>query len=194
MVSLFPRSNIREPLIKKKVKSNSDEENSTVGLPPTKQKYLKYTLDTGNAENLVGYELCEIEHSNSGSLPDNDRPISQFYIRSGVKVIGKTIIIRLIGNIKIFDNSISTKKWLSESPLGKHLIGSHQIKGRGRNIQVNIQKDANIEMSSVTQLGDHKVNTWCVYDKDFSVRVISPILPKVDFINTMLPNIIVPNN
>ena len=48
-----------------------------------------------------------------------------------------------------------------------------------------------IEIGNVRDFCGLKVNTWCVIDKDFSISVISSISPDIDFLNTILPALIV---
>ena len=186
-----PESVHEIPNTKKRAKSLSDEDNSSV--PPNKMNKSS-TISAGNVENVIGQELSPIANGNSGLSRYNVKTVTQSDIRSGATLIGKTIIISAMSNKKIFDNPIATKNWLSESPLDGYIIGSHQVKGRGKSIHLSIQKDAPIEVGNIKELGGHSVNAWCVMDKNFSVGVISPISPDIDFLNTMLPNLIVSND
>ena len=162
-----------------KVTNNENKlENCIQHLPKTKEK------DNNKNANLSTNEKFsldrEVDQNNHKEYPSKQQEISgkvQFIIISSKE--GKNIL----SHPKI------TKKLIDESVLGQSLIGDIEVRGRGKSIKIGVKVPTDIDLATVTKVGEHPVSAWSPLTENQSVGVIFPISKELDVLKEIIPNL-----
>ena len=172
---------------KKRHHTDSDDAQEVNKKKSFKDKENVYGLDVSNMSKV---DACKSNVTHSSNVILSGIPVADVNNSVNLTEIGgKFVFVSSVNGLKIFDNPKIVKKMLSDSVLSDYIVGTHQVKGRGKSIKIQVKNNTNINLGLITQMGNNPVTAWYLMGENCTVGVISPISPDLDVVQDILPNL-----
>ena len=75
---------------------------------------------------------------------------------------------------------------LEDSILHNYIVGTHQVKGKGKSIKLKVKNTTNVNLDLIIQMGNNPVSAWYIMGENCTFGVISPISPDLDVVHDIL--------
>ena len=89
--------------------------------------------------------------------------------------------------MRIFSNPSFTRALIEESEFGQHLRGQIEVRGRGKSVKIQIDSNANLDVSKIKKLGDYSIHAWFPIDQNQRVGVVAPVDVNIDIATGFVP-------
>ena len=101
----------------------------------------------------------------------------------------KFVVISSATPMNIFSNPTVTRKLIDNSIFKQHLVGSIEVKGKGKSIRFTIPAEVNIDFSKIKTLAEFSVHVWSPLTSEHTIGVISPVDLGMDLEKEFIPHL-----